>query len=120
MYNTASELRKFIINNKIVGTSAGVCIALAAKDGIQSMVNDVIVPLTLILFQKLNISYLKEYLPNSGKSGLDIVSFIKSMITFILVIVVSFLFVKFAFEYLLNIKQDEKTLQNTNINGSVF
>lgn len=120
MYNTAFELRKFIINNKIVGTSAGVCIALAAKDGIQSMVNDIIVPLTLILFQRLNISYLKDYLPTSGKSDLDIISFIKKMITFILVVVVSFLFVKVAFEYLLNIKQDDKELQKTDISDSTF
>jgi large-conductance mechanosensitive channel len=120
MYATASELNKFIRNNKIVGTSAGVCIALAAKDGIQSMVNDIIVPLFLILFQRLNLSYLKEYLPTNGKSGLDIASFIKSMITFVLVIVVSFLFVKFAFEYLLNVKQDEDNLEKTNINGFAF
>jgi large conductance mechanosensitive channel len=120
MYATASELNKFIRNNKIVGTSAGVCIALAAKDGIQSMVNDIIVPLILILLQKLNLSSLKEYLPANGKSGLDIASFIKSMITFILVILVSFIFVKFAFEYLLNVKQNENNPENTNINGSVF
>ena len=107
MRYVTNHLKKFILGNNIIGTSAGVCIALAAKDSIQSMVNNVILPLLLIFIQKLNITYLKDYLPTSGTSNLDVTSFIKNMITFILVVLVSFLFVKFAFEYLLNIKYDE-------------
>jgi len=35
-----SQIKKFIIDNNIVGTSAGVGVGLAAKDAIQSLVND--------------------------------------------------------------------------------
>ena len=77
MRNVTNHLKKFILSNNIIGTSAGVCIALAAKDSIQSMVNNLIVPLILIFIQKLNISYLKNYLPIGGTSNLDISLFIK-------------------------------------------
>jgi len=103
------ELKKFIIDNNIVGTSAGVCIALAVKDGIQSMVGDIIIPGMLILLKNLHIDFLKKYLPENGKSNLEIASFIKNMITFVLVVVVSFIFVKLAFEYLLNVQIPSKS-----------
>ena len=103
------ELKKFIIDNNIVGTSAGVCIALAVKDGIQSMVGDIIIPGILILISSLHIDFLKKYLPDNGKSTLEVASFIKNMITFVLVVIVSFLFVKLAFEYLLNVQIPSKS-----------
>jgi len=103
------ELKKFIIDNNIVGTSAGVCIALAVKDGIQSMVGDIIIPGMLILLKSLHIDFLKKYLPENGKSNLEIASFIKNMITFVLVVIVSFIFVKLAFEYLLNVQIPSKS-----------
>ena len=43
--NEFSQIKKFIVDNNIVGTVAGVCIALSAKDGIQSLVGDIIIPL---------------------------------------------------------------------------
>ena len=103
------QLKKFIVDNNIVGTSAGVCIALAVKDGIQSMVSDIIIPTILILIRSLRIDFLRKYLPENGNSNLNIPEFIKQMITFVLVVIVSFLFVKLAFEYLLNIKSSSKT-----------
>ena len=33
MSEFVDQLRKFVVDNNIVGTSAGVCIALATKDG---------------------------------------------------------------------------------------
>jgi|UniRef100_A0A6C0M155 large-conductance mechanosensitive channel len=42
--NGITQLKQFIVSNNIVGTSAGVCIALATKDGIQSLIGDVIAP----------------------------------------------------------------------------
>jgi len=103
------QLKKFIVDNNIVGTSAGVCIALAVKDGIQSMVGDIIIPSILILLRSMHIDFLRKYLPENGNSNLNIPEFIKQMITFVLVVIVSFLFVKLAFEYLLNIKSSSKT-----------
>ena len=38
------QLKKFIIDNGIIGTAAGVSIALVTKDVIQSLVGDIIIP----------------------------------------------------------------------------
>jgi hypothetical protein len=59
---------------------------------------------------------LKKYFPENEESNLDITSFVKQMITFILVIITSFIFVKFAFEYLLNIKTKTKIPDENNKN----
>jgi len=99
--NGVGQLKQFIVDNNIVGTSAGVCIALAVKDGIQSLIGDVIAPSFVSLLKTLNIPGLAKYLP-VGKE-LNIGNFIKQLITFILIIVISFAFVKFAFGYLLGI-----------------
>lgn len=97
------DLRQFIVSNNIVGTSAGVCIALAAKDGIQSLVGDIIIPAIVMLLHSFNIDFLTKYLPVNGKVQLNITDFIKQMVTFILIIVISFVFVKVAFGYLLGV-----------------
>jgi large-conductance mechanosensitive channel len=113
------QLRKFVVDNNIVGTSAGVCIALATKDGIQSLVQDIIIPGIVILLHKLHIDSLTKILPIHGKSHLNFLNFINQLITWILIIIISFIFVKVAFEYLLgvtNSKNDTlaKTDNNTN------
>ena len=99
--HSVGQLKQFIIDNNIVGTSAGVCIALAVKDGIQSLIGDVIAPSFVSLLKTLNIPGLAKYLP-TGKQ-LNVGNFIKQLTTFILIIVISFAFVKFAFGYLLGI-----------------
>jgi large-conductance mechanosensitive channel len=113
--NGMGDLKQFIVDNNIVGTSAGVCVALAAKDGIQSLVGDVIIPGIVILLHALHIDFLTKYLPVSGKAQINITDFIKQMVTFILIIIISFVFVKFAFGYLLGVKYT-KTPANTGAN----
>ena len=49
------------------------------------------------------MDFLTKYLPVNGKTQLNITDFVKQMITFVLIIVISFIFVKFAFGYLLGI-----------------
>jgi large-conductance mechanosensitive channel len=105
--NGLTDIKQFIISNNIVGTSAGVCVALAAKDGIQSLVSDIIIPSVLLLLNSLHIESLKKYLPSTSTGHLNINNFIKQMITFILVIIISFLFVKIAFGYLLGIPENK-------------
>lgn len=97
------DLKKFIVDNNIVGTSAGVCVALAAKDGIQSLVGDIIIPTIVMLLHALHIDFLTKYLPVNGKVQINITDFIKQMVTFILIIIISFVFVKVAFGYLLGV-----------------
>ena len=48
------QLNRFLVDNNIVGTAAGVSIALATKDVIQSLVSDVIIPGIIFLLLKLN------------------------------------------------------------------
>lgn len=103
--NGFTDIKKFVISNNIVGTSAGVCVALAAKDGIQSLVNDIIMPSILIVLSSLHIDSLKKYLPTKGATKLNVNNFIKQMITFTIIIVISFMFVKIAFGYLLGIPE---------------
>ena len=49
-----SQIKKFVMDNNIVGTSAGVAVGLAAKEGIQSLVNDVIMPAFATLFRYIH------------------------------------------------------------------
>jgi large-conductance mechanosensitive channel len=110
--NGIDNIKKFVIDNNIVGTSAGVCVALATKDSIQSLVSDIIIPTTLILLNSLNINSVKRYLPVNESNQLNISNFIKQLITFILIVVISFLFVNIAFGYLLGINNINKTENN--------
>jgi large-conductance mechanosensitive channel len=114
-----SGLKQFVIDNNIVGTSAGVCVALAAKDGIQSLVGDIIIPSIIILLHALHIDELAKYLPVKG-TKINITSFIKQMITFLLIIIISFLFVKFAFGYLIGLDITKKPEKNSNNNYTNF
>ena len=102
------QLNKFLVDNNIVGTAAGVSIALVTKDVIQAFVGDVIIPGIIFLLLKLNIHSLTELLP--GKSEFDFTDFIKEFISWIFVVVITFVFVKVAFEGLLGI--DSKQTDN--------
>jgi large-conductance mechanosensitive channel len=99
--NGLDQLKQFIVDNNVVGTSAGVCIALATKDVIQSLVGDIIIPIVIILLHSLHIDLFAKYLPVKG--GLNITDFIKQFVTFLFITVISFIFVKFAFGILLGI-----------------
>ena len=52
-----NNMKKFIIDNGIIGTAAGVCIAIATKDVVQSFVNDVIMPSIYLLLVSMNVAY---------------------------------------------------------------
>ena len=101
------ELKKFILDNGIIGTAAGVSIALVTKDVIQSLVGDIIIPGICIILINLNFKYLTSCLP--GTTQLDITHFIKQFISWIFVIIITFLFIKIAFNNLLGIKSTQPT-----------
>ena len=105
--NGLDKMKDFITENSIVGTCAGVCIGLAAKDSINSLVQDIIIPLIILLLYALNITWISKYLPNKNYK-LNILNFIRNLVTFFIVIIVSFLFVYFAFIYLLGIDSKVK------------
>lgn len=100
------QFKKFIVDNGIIGTSAGVIIALVTKDLILSLVGDVIIPVFIILFLKLNIKSLTAILP--GKSNFDFTNFFKNLISWIITMIVTFFFIQTTFEFLLGIKKEDK------------
>ncbi len=58
------------------------------------------------------MDFVKRYLDTSGKNNFNITNFIKNFITFILVIIISFLFVHIAFGYVLGINNTKTTKDN--------
>jgi len=114
-----TKFKQFIVDNNIVGTSAGVCVALAAKDGIEALVGDIIIPILVMLLHALRIDGLSKFLPVNGHTQLNITDFVKQMVTFILIIIISFIFVQFAFGYLLGVNTTIKEdISNSNSNST--
>jgi large conductance mechanosensitive channel protein len=101
-----SQFKKFIIDNNIVGSTAGVLIALSAKDLLTSIVGDIIIPLIIFLLLKLNIKRLTAILP-SGSNSFQFTNFIKNLISWIISMIVTFIFIKTTFELLLGVKKEE-------------
>ena len=101
-----AQFKKFILDNGIIGTSAGVIIALVTKDLILSLVGDIIIPVFIIMILKLNIKWLTSVLP--GKSSFDFTSFFKNLISWIITMIVTFFFIQTTFEFLLGIKKEDK------------
>jgi large-conductance mechanosensitive channel len=100
------QLKKFIVDNNIIGTAAGVSIALVTKDIIQSLVGDIIIPMVFLALMTLNISSFTKILP--GKTVIDYSNFAKHFVSWALVIVITFLFVKIAFKMLLGVDDTDK------------
>ena len=98
------DFKKFILENGIIATTAGVTIGIASKDLVLSLSGDILVPIIIILLYWLNIKSLKHYLP-SGKTKLDLENFLKNVLSWIIVVVLTFVFVKITFHYLLGIEK---------------
>ncbi len=116
------QLKQFIINNGIIGTSAGVCIALVTKDVIQSLVADVVIPTIILVLSFLKLKFLINILPKKDKSEINIVNFVNQLITWFLVIIITFLFIQYSIKYLLGIDniadKDIKKLEKPKPNYS--
>jgi len=99
------QMKKFIIDNGIIGTAAGVSIALVTKDIIQSFVGDIIMPAFYFVLMSLNVSYFsKNY---AGKHTIDVSNFMKQFISWLLVVIITFLFIRVAFGMLFGINDDK-------------
>ncbi len=108
MSDFKTQFAEFITKNNVVGVTAGVVIGYSAKDTITSLVNDIIIPLIILLLSKFDKS-LTKFLPGKGKSTLDITHFIGQVITFILLSIITFFFILFAFNKLLGATTKETT-----------
>jgi large-conductance mechanosensitive channel len=111
------QLKQFIVNNNIVGTTAGVCIGIVTKDLITTFVGDIVIPLFLMICIKLNIKSLTKILP-SGKSSFDFISFIRELVSWVIILIISFLFIRIAFVGLLGIPDNKYTSNSSNSTSS--
>ena len=89
------QMKQFIVDNGIIGTAAGVCIAVSTKDTIQSFVGDVIMPAIYLLLVTMNSTYFSKSL--LGKHTIDFPKFLNQFISWIFVVIMTFLFVRIAF-----------------------
>ena len=120
-----NNVNKFIVDNNIVGTAAGVSIALVTKDAIQSLVKDIIIPGIIFLLLKLNIQSITRVLP--GNETFQISNFIKEFISWLFVVIITFVFVRFAFEGILGIDEkdinqnsEKNTTNQTSVNAAAI
>ena len=93
MSDFKENLKHFIVDNGVIGTTAGVCIALVTKELIQTLISDIIMPLIIILLTFVRIKALIKILPPT--SGLNIIHFLNQFITWTLMIIVTFLFITY-------------------------
>lgn len=111
-YTFKEQLNKFIIDNNIIGTTAGVGVGLATKDVIQSFISDIVFPAFYLLAFKLNIPYFKN------KHIIHYTIFLKQFITWLVIIIITFIFVQISFKILLGIdnsKKDDKKIINKGV-----
>jgi large-conductance mechanosensitive channel len=112
------QFKKFIIDNGIIGTCAGVIIALVTKDLILSLVGDIIIPVFIILFLRLNIKSLTAILP--GKSSFDFTNFLKQLVSWLITMFVTYIFIKTAFEGILGVPSEKKEEKKEKNKESFF
>jgi len=105
-----AQFKTFILNNNVIGTTAGIIAGICIKDVILSFISDIFVPLLTLLLLRLNIDWITKYLPDGNQ--FDITNFIKQLITFVICLYIGFLIIKITFENLLGIKKaDNKIIQ---------
>ena len=98
------ELVKFLMENKIIGTVAGVGIALASKDLIQSLVGDIVFPCIYFILMQMHGKYFTKILPDN--TTFNVPNFIKHLISWALILIITYFFVTIVFKMLLGISDD--------------
>ena len=99
-------MQKFIVDNGIIGTAAGVCIAISTKDTIQSFVNDIIMPSIYLLLVSLNTPLFSKTL--STKHAIDVPKFVIQFVSWIFVCIITFIFIRVAFGTLFGVSDHSK------------
>jgi len=96
---------KFVVDNGIAGTAAGVSIAISTKDVITSFVGDILIPLIYLLLIRIN-STAVNVLPTNTK--INCTAFIQHFITWVFVVIITFLFIQYFFNNMLGISEVKK------------
>jgi len=105
-----SEFKTFIVENRLVGTAAGVTIGISTKDLIQSVVGDIIIPFIYLIIGFLGIKKVELL---AGKTEFDVISFLRQFITWVLSIITVFFFVYYFFMSVIGI--DKTTTETTTL-----
>lgn len=108
-YTFKQQLNRFIIDNGIIGTTAGVGVGLATKDVVQSFMTDIVFPCFYLLVYKLNIPYFHHH-----KHTIHYAVFLKQFITWLVIIIITFIFVQVSFKILLGVDNNKKEEEKKN------
>ena len=81
-----SSFGKFLVDYNIISTSAGVIVAYSAWDLIQSFVGDLSLPFLYYLY--------------SSKNNINLTKFISCFLSFIIVLIITFLSIQYIMNYL--------------------
>ena len=106
-----NEFTEFINEKNIVGVCAGVTIAYVSKDVVLSLVSDIVIPVFILIVLRLRLPLPKLMMPDKSLHSLNVTKFLASIITWVLAILITYFFIKFAFSQMLGIsltKQQEK------------
>ncbi len=95
------QLKKFIVDNNIVGAISGISIGLFFKNIVTSLVGDIFIPAIVLLFTTMNIKYFDKVFSSRKEHQFNFTNFSKQLISFLLGVFVTFLFVNAAFKYLI-------------------
>jgi large-conductance mechanosensitive channel len=105
-YTFKQQLNKFILDNNIIGTTTGVGVGLATKDVILSFISDIIFPVFYLLAAKFNIPYINNN--NSKKQIIHYATFLKQFITWLVILIITFIFVQISFKIFLGVDNSKK------------
>lgn len=101
MDTVRDQIKKFIIENGLIATIAGVGLGIITKDVIQSLVADIIIPVIIILLSFLKLKILLNIIPK--KNNLNILNFVNNFVSWVITIIITFFFITYSMKYLLNI-----------------
>jgi large-conductance mechanosensitive channel len=97
------QLKKFIIDNSIVGAISGIAVGLFFTNLTISLVGDVIIPAFVLFLTTLNIKYFDKVFASRKEHQFNFTNFLKQLISFMFGVMVVFFFVTAAFKYLIGI-----------------
>jgi len=113
------NFKKFLIDNNIIATTAGVLIAYSAWDFIQSFVGDLVLPgvYFLIIDRFISNGFVSSVFEPVNK--LNLPKFITRLISFSIVIIFTFLFIQFVIKNWLNKNDTQIPLPPINNNNNI-
>jgi len=111
-----SQLKKFVVDNSVVGAISGIAIGLFFTNLVTSLIGDIIIPAMVLLLSTFNFKYIDKVFSSKSEHQFHVTIFIKNLISFIFGVIATFFFVQLAFSYLIgtdNSKVETPTTTST-------